>query len=147
MELQVRKKDGRLEPFQKEKIVSGVMKSGVTQEQADVVASKVDAWARETAENGVIDSTTIRVKVVEELKMVNPQAGTVFESYSKAAAPSPLVDAEPVKPAMPVEPVMPAAPVMPPEPVEPEDAARPVQPPQTPVQPVEPTQPAQPLQM
>ena len=135
MELQVRKKDGRQEPFQKAKIVNGAMRSGATQEQADMVATKVDAWARETAENGVIDSSSIRVKVVEELKLVNPQAGTAFETYAKPVGTTDVASA--AMPAMPADVVQASQPVQPPaqpmatQPMQPEPVGT------TPVQPVE----------
>jgi transcriptional regulator NrdR family protein len=83
MNLQVQKKDGSMQLFDRTKILAGLVKSGATSEQAETVASQVEAWAQTGAPNGVIASLDLRAKVLEFLKVVNPVAGAAFESYQK----------------------------------------------------------------
>lgn len=98
-ELQVRKKDGRTEPFLRTKIYDGVVKSGGTPDQAEKITADIEAWAPSAAVDGAVNTSDIRVKVLEALKVENPAAAEQFETYKKE------------QPAMetPVEPV--AAPV------------------------------------
>ncbi|PIU03949.1 hypothetical protein COT44_00270 [Candidatus Shapirobacteria bacterium CG08_land_8_20_14_0_20_39_18] len=91
MDLQVQKKDGTLQPFDRSKISAGVMRSGAGIEEAENVTGQVETWAQGAAQNGVVGATELRAKVLEVLKTVNPTAGTAFESYQK-----PVV--EPVEP-------------------------------------------------
>jgi transcriptional regulator NrdR family protein len=42
----VQKKDGVLEDFDRTKIVNGLIKAGATEEEAEKVASEIDAWLR-----------------------------------------------------------------------------------------------------
>lgn len=83
MDLQVQKKDGTLQPFDRSKISAGVMRSGASLEEAENVTGQVEAWAQGAAQNGVVGATELRTKVLEVLKTVNPVAGTAFESYQK----------------------------------------------------------------
>jgi transcriptional regulator NrdR family protein len=83
MNLQVQKKDGRLQPFEKEKVAAGLIRSGASVEEAENVASQVEAWAQTNAANGVVNSLDLRAKVLEVLKTVNANVATAFESYQK----------------------------------------------------------------
>jgi len=84
MPIQVEKKDGRKEPFDRNKVSAGVTKSGATPEQADSIASQIETWAQGTAVDGVIKASDIRTKVLELLRTANPQAAGKFEAYKKA---------------------------------------------------------------
>lgn len=86
MPVKVQKKDGSLEDFDRSKVLNGVIKSGVTPEQAEEVARQVETWAPTTAVNGVLSSMAIRGKVLEVLRSVNPTAAAAFEAYQKPAA-------------------------------------------------------------
>ncbi|MGB9706873.1 MAG: ATP cone domain-containing protein [Microgenomates group bacterium] len=86
MPVKVQKKDGRLEDFDRNKVVAGVIKSGATPEQAEEVARQVEVWVPTAAVNGVIHSGAIREKVLEVLRAVNPTAAASFESYQKPAS-------------------------------------------------------------
>ena len=82
---QVRKKDGSLQPFDRSKIVSGVIKAGGSPEDGEKVAVEIEAWLPTVAVDGVVNSADIRVKGLEILGMVNPLTATSFESYQKPA--------------------------------------------------------------
>jgi len=81
---QVQKKDGSLVDFDQNKIVSGILRAGGTQEDAQAVAANIDAWLPTVAVNDVVKTSDLRIKVLEELKLLNPVAAANFESYRKA---------------------------------------------------------------
>jgi transcriptional regulator NrdR family protein len=85
MPVKVQKKDGRLEDFDRNKVINGVVKSGATTDQAEEVVRQVEAWLPTAAVNGVVSSMAIRVKVLEVLRVLNPTAAAAFESYRKPA--------------------------------------------------------------
>ena len=80
---QVQKKDGSLVDFDQNKIVTGVLKAGGTQENAQKIAADIKAWLPVVAVNNMVKALDIRNKVIEELKIVNPTAAANFESYQK----------------------------------------------------------------
>ena len=84
MPIKVQKKDGRLEDFDRSKVSGGIVKSGATSEQAENVAAQVENWAQTATTNGVINSVTVREKVLELLRSVNPEVAVSFEAYRKA---------------------------------------------------------------
>lgn len=81
----VRKKDGSLEDFDRNKIVSGVMKAGGLAEDAEKVAAAIDAWLPTAVVEGVVNSSQIRTKGLKVLRIVNPTVAASFESYKKQA--------------------------------------------------------------
>jgi len=85
-DLKVEKKDGRMEDFQKAKIITGFIKAGTSPEEAADIASRVETWAHGAAEDGVIKSTALGSRVLELLREVNPTAASNFEGYMKSAS-------------------------------------------------------------
>ena len=83
MELQIQKKDGRLEAFDRNKVLAGIVKSGALTEEAESITVQIETWAQDAAQNGVIGVLEIRGKVLEILRSVNPEAAARFESYQK----------------------------------------------------------------
>jgi len=81
----VQKKDGSFEDFDRNKIINGVIKAGGSSQDAEYVASQIEAWLPTVAANNVVNSTDIRAKGLELLKTQNPTAGTSYESYQKSA--------------------------------------------------------------
>jgi transcriptional regulator NrdR family protein len=86
MDIKVKKKDGRIEAFDRNKIINGLVKSGALPDEANKVVAGVEAWAPTVAVEGVIGTMEIRGKVIELLRAVNPQAAADYESYRKPAA-------------------------------------------------------------
>lgn len=111
MPLKVRKNDGSLEDFDRAKISNGAMKSGATAEQAEQVASQVEAWAQTAAVDSIIGTAEIRTKLLEVLRALNPQAAAAFEAYQKPVVSEPE---EPVvqAPEVPAEPITTQGPVV-----------------------------------
>jgi len=79
----VQKKDGSLEDFDRNKIVNGVLNAGGSAEEAEKVASEIEAWLPAGAVNGVVRSLDIRTKGLEVFRGLNPTAAATFESYKK----------------------------------------------------------------
>lgn len=87
---QVMKKDGSLEPFDRSKIVNGVIRAGGSAEQAEQVAAAVEVWLPTVAKEGVVNSLDIRIKGLEVLRTVNPTVAATFESFQKPVVPPPV---------------------------------------------------------
>lgn len=83
--LMVEKKDGTQEPFDRNKIVNGLLKSGATDAEAQNLATQVETWAQGAAANGVVKSLAIRTKILELLRIANAIAAQAFETYRKPA--------------------------------------------------------------
>jgi transcriptional regulator NrdR family protein len=83
MEVKAKKKNGILEDFNRSKIVSGLLKSGVTAQEAESIAGQVETWAQTTAVEGVVETGAIRSEVLRLLRTVNPGAAANFEGYKK----------------------------------------------------------------
>jgi transcriptional regulator NrdR family protein len=80
---QVQKKDGRLEAFDRSKLIRGALAAGATTEEAEKVATGIEAWLPTAEVDGVVRSADLRTKSLELLREVNPAAATSFEAYKK----------------------------------------------------------------
>lgn len=80
----VQKKDGSLQDYDKAKIVSGIVRSGTTPQEAETIIVEVETWMPTVAVEGIVSSLAIREKVLELLRTVNPSAVANFENYQKA---------------------------------------------------------------
>jgi len=83
MEIKAKKKNGTLEDFNRSKIVSGLLKSGVTAQEAESLAGQVETWVQTTAVEGVVETGAIRGEVLRLLRTANPGAAANFEAYKK----------------------------------------------------------------
>lgn len=83
--LQVEKKDGSLEPFDRAKTKASMVNAGASDSQAESLTTQIEGWAKQTAKEGVVKSSQIREKVLEVLRPVNPEAADAFEKYKKPA--------------------------------------------------------------
>lgn len=81
---QVKKKDGSLQPFDRSKIINGVIKAGGNPEDGEKVAVEIETWLPTAAVDGVVNSTDIRVKGLEALRTVNSPVAANFESFQKS---------------------------------------------------------------
>ncbi len=83
MNLQAQKKDGSLEPFDRNKIKNGLIKSGASEAEAESITSQAETWAQTTAVNNIVKTADIRTKVLELLRSANPTVAASFEAYQK----------------------------------------------------------------
>lgn len=72
------KKDGRKEPFIKEKIVTSVVKTGAPVELARGIADKIDKHPKED-----IKTMWIRKRVIDELELHNPEFPKRWYNFDK----------------------------------------------------------------
>lgn len=79
----VQKKDGSLEDFDRNKIINVLLSSGASKEEAEKMASEIEAWLPKAAVNGVVKSTDIRAYGLGILEKLNPTAYSRFISYKK----------------------------------------------------------------
>ncbi|MFH1547338.1 MAG: ATP cone domain-containing protein, partial [bacterium] len=110
---QVRKKDGTIEPFLRDKIYNGVVKSGGTPDQAEKITAEIEKWAPTVATDGIVNTSDIRMKVLEMLKTENPAAAEQYETFRKEAPVEPVAET-PVAPVDAVPSTSEPAPVVPP---------------------------------
>ena len=82
MKIQVIKKDGSSEDFEKGKIERVITAAGLYQEQAKKLASDIEKWA-ETSDKNQITTMQIRNQVLRELNNLNQFAANAFLWYEK----------------------------------------------------------------
>ena len=82
MKIQVIKKGGSLEDFEKDKIERVTTAAGLSQDQAKKLADDIGKWA-ENLEKKQIPTLQIRNQVVAKLKNINQFAYSAFVWYAK----------------------------------------------------------------
>lgn len=83
-DLQVKKRDGTVEPWNIDKLVTSIAKSGVPMNDAQRIAGEIEQWARGRVQNSGITSFEIRDKVIEMLSGEFPTEAENYKSYKKA---------------------------------------------------------------
>ncbi len=78
--LKVQKKGGRIEDFDKSKIVNVLERVGVGPDEAQKVADQVEVWAQAAAAGGAISTSAIRDKV---LALISPKAVKAYEEFER----------------------------------------------------------------
>jgi transcriptional regulator NrdR family protein len=82
-QINVEKKGGNIEPFDRSKVATSVVKAGGTEDVGEQIASQIESWIQEAAEGGIVKTSQIREKVLEILKTVNEEAAKLYENYKK----------------------------------------------------------------
>lgn len=77
------KKDGTLENFDRNKIVNSVLKAGGANEDAEKVASAVEAWLPTAPVDKLVKFQDVHTQVLELLRGINPGAAASFAAYQK----------------------------------------------------------------
>lgn len=80
--INVKKRDGVIEPWSYDKLVTSIGKAGVPMVSAEDIASKIQAWAQENSD-GIISSTEIRDRIIEDLKTNFPAEADNYKAYKK----------------------------------------------------------------
>jgi len=73
--VQVKKRDGSLEEFDREKIFRGVVAAGLAEEDATPLALAVEAWVGGAAGGNVVSTLEVRDKVLGLLRERDSEAG------------------------------------------------------------------------
>jgi transcriptional regulator NrdR family protein len=85
-ELKVKKKNGSVEDFKREKLVNSLKKSGMqSEEKTEKIANTVTNFVKEKAEKGPVETSKIRGKVLEQMRTLNNAAAAKFENYTKSS--------------------------------------------------------------
>ena len=81
--IQVQKRDGSLQPFDKNKIVLGLAHAGVLVSEANEIADQVETWAQESAQDGAVKSVDIRDYILDLLQQRDETAAGQYAEYKK----------------------------------------------------------------
>ena len=81
--LKVQKRDGNIENWDREKLLTSVANIGLSSEEAQSITCLVEIWCQRSANDFLIDSLKIREKVIELLCAVHPQAAREFGYFRK----------------------------------------------------------------
>lgn len=79
----VLKKDGSIQDFDWNKVITGMLNSGASQEEAERVASGVEMWLSTAVDDGIVKSNDLHLKVLETLRSINTEAAQRFEDFKK----------------------------------------------------------------
>jgi len=83
MNLQVRKKNGSLEPFTAEKVANSIVKAGGTVELAGEILEAVKYYVSNAGKKGIVDSKQIKSKVVDELASKDAKTANAYKNFKK----------------------------------------------------------------
>lgn len=81
--LKVRKRDGALEDWSFDKALTSISKTGLPIDQAENITVLLEAWLRNHAHNGIVNSVDIRDKIIELLTSQDPVARESYRDYKK----------------------------------------------------------------
>lgn len=79
--MQVKKRDGRLEEFDREKLKRGLVAAGIEDEKTEELTSQLEQWAQDAATDEVIESQAIWEKMVEVLEETDPDSASRYKAY------------------------------------------------------------------
>jgi 2-phosphoglycerate kinase len=83
LELKVKKRDGDVEPWSYDKLLSSIVKSGVELQAAKKIATEIESWAKKVANENLMNSISVRDKVIELVGKVDPVAADTYSIYKK----------------------------------------------------------------
>lgn len=79
----VHKRNGKIEDFDKSKIIKSIVSAGGSNEDAIKVAEEIEAWIPTVALNGIVKSVDIRQKALDIFKIINTGAADIYERFKK----------------------------------------------------------------
>lgn len=82
-DIQVRKKDGSLQDWSHDKLLTSISKAGVPSEKAESLVSDVEKWAQASAEDNIVGSSEIRGRIIEILREADSAAAEKYETHKK----------------------------------------------------------------
>ena len=83
MVIVVVKRDSKTEPFSYDKLVSSILKAGVPSGDAELIATNIKNSLVTNTKDGRLNSTVIRDKIVDALKIDFPLESETYETYKK----------------------------------------------------------------
>jgi len=87
MKVKIKKKNGSEEDFSREKVLKSLWKAGMaSKENVEKVATEVTNFVREKSKQGAVETSRIRGKVLEQMRLLNKEAAEKFEKFVKTAS-------------------------------------------------------------
>jgi transcriptional regulator NrdR family protein len=84
MQMKIKKKDGKMEEFSREKLMNSLKKAGMeSEDNMAKTADSVTGFVKEAGKQGAVESSKIREKVVGQMKSLNSAAADKFSSFKK----------------------------------------------------------------
>jgi len=83
MDIQIKKRDGTVEPFSIDKLIASITKSGVPLKKSEEISQKIKSWVESEAEGGVFESTKIRDRIINDLSKDFPAESESYKAYKK----------------------------------------------------------------
>lgn len=93
MDIKVVKRNGSVEDFDNLKVARVVEAAGLDEDQANKLADTVEKWAKNLKQKK-IQSSTIRIKVYEELKKIDKYSADLYLWYKKTQDHNPIKTSE-----------------------------------------------------
>lgn len=81
--VKVQKNDGNVENFEKKKLLLSLIRAGAPPDQAERILLNIESWLN-SQEQKIIKSSEIRIRVVNILKRINPQAARGYKIFRKS---------------------------------------------------------------
>jgi len=79
--MQVKKRDGSLQGFDREKLKGSVVAAGVADNEAESLTAGVEVWMEGAAVDGAVESQAIWEKVYGELQGLNSEAAEAYRKF------------------------------------------------------------------
>lgn len=83
--MKVQKRDGSIEDFERKKILLVLIRAGTPPDQAERILNDIESWLN-SQNLEVIPSSDIRLRIINILKRINPQAARGYKLYRKSQA-------------------------------------------------------------
>ena len=80
--IQITKRDGSVEEWSFDKLLSSVTKAGLPMDKGELLAKQIEEWLKNQSLK-IVSSTDIRDKVIEIMKVMEPMTASVYEAYRK----------------------------------------------------------------
>ena len=82
-DLKIQKRDGSIENWSEDKIVTSIAKAGVPLNEAETYAAKLKSWAKTNSNNGTLRSTQLRDSVIAEIEASYPAEAENYKVYKQ----------------------------------------------------------------
>lgn len=84
MTLKVKKRDGKVEDFSREKLLKSLRKAGmVSKEKMEKIADTVTMFVKEAGKQGAVETSKIKGRVIGQMRTINSAAADKFAGFKK----------------------------------------------------------------
>ncbi len=79
--VQVKKRDGRLEDFDRQKVYRSVVAAGLAEEKANNIANQIQLWVQQS--ESIVSTGEIRKRVIGLLEAENLEVAENYKTYKE----------------------------------------------------------------